>query len=64
MHHLFWVFVICYVLLERSSDLAVLEFGGFRAWPFLSLAVAKIDPFSNFSGFVFLGLNRSQGSGF
>ena len=42
-----------YNKLERFSDLALLEFVGFRAWPFLSLAVAKIDLFS---GFVFLGL--------
>ena len=35
-------------ILERFSDLAVIEFGGFRAWPFLSLAVAKIDLFSGF----------------
>ena len=46
---------------ERFSDLAVLEFGGFRTWLFLSLAVAKIDLFS---GFVFLLLNISHGSGF
>ena len=29
-------------ILERFSDLAVLEFGGFRAWPFLSIAIVKI----------------------
>ena len=44
-----------------TGKLAVLEFGGFRAWPFLSLAVVKLDLFS---GFVFLGLNSSPGVGF
>ena len=49
-------------LLDSGSRiLAGLEFGGFRAWLFLSLAVAKIDLFS---GFVFLLLNISHGSGF
>ena len=47
----------CYYTITR----AVLGFGGFRAWPFLSLAVVKLDLFS---GFVFLGLNSSPGVGF
>ena len=52
-----------YNVLERFSDFAAPEFAGFWAWPFLSLAVVKIDLFSGF-GFVFLGLNSSQGVGF
>ena len=52
---------IVIIFIERFSDLAVLKFGGYRALPFLSLAVAKVDLFS---GVVFLGLNRSHGSGF
>ena len=45
-----WTEICCLniSILERFSDLAVFEFGGFLVWQFLGLAVVKIDLFSDF----------------